>query len=599
MKKLISVILTLAMLLPTAAIAADDEIKVLLDGERIEFDVQPIIENDCTLVPIRAIAEKLGAEVEWKSPNVFMIKEREIVILSIGSKDMAIDTFSSGAQKVILDTPPIIVNDRTLIPLRAVSEAFDCDVQWDGKTNTVTIMTKKNETSKLREYQILNGRLKMSERNDWDVNEGFGGSDTWIELYKNNSSIKMTARELGCMTVGDFTADVNNLGYEMIGEITSQNEIEFACVFDEILDTVYRKKYLVKSNDNYLILIDFYSKLKDLSINDIDKEVRAVMESMKAGELRLDISAQSVQLDYLTINKPEGYFANLEYGTDFDGWKIKKVVSSEVQNAPSISIYYGYEPTYDEFYKGNKPYKTIKSEFIGNKIEWLLYKEDNYMQAIDKDGDLYYHLYAYAENAEQQKEFIDLISTIELNGAGQGAKPVIYLYPEQEQEINVKLNINGKFTFTYPEYNNGWSVKAKPDGTIISDEKEYSYLFWEAEMPNFKPDFKEGFVVKGSDSAEFLRKTLSEMGLTPKEYNEFIVYWAPKMQENEYNKIYFAKEEYKQAAKLEIIPEPDSVLRVFMVYEPATADTVLPKQEIKPFERKGFTVVEWGGYLKK
>ena len=116
-------------------------------------------------------------------------------------------------------------------------------------------------------------------------------------------------------------------------------------------------------------------------------------------------------------------------------------------------------------------------------------------------------------------------------------------------------------------------------------------------MPTFKPDFKEGFVVKGSDSAEFLRETLSQMGLTPKEYNEFIVYWAPKLQENEYNKIYFAEDDYTDKAKLEINPKPDSILRVFMVYEKADENTVLPKQEIKPFERKGFTVVEWGGYL--
>ena len=176
-------------------------------------------------------------------------------------------------------------------------------------------------------------------------------------------------------------------------------------------------------------------------------------------------------------------------------------------------------------------------------------------------------------------------------------KPVIYLYPEKEQEVNVKLDLDGKFTFTYPEYNNGWNVTAKPDGTIISDGKEYSYLFWEGLMPTFKPDFKEGFVVKGSESAEFLRETLSQMGLTPKEYNEFIVYWAPKLQENEYNKIYFAEDDYTDKAKLEINPKPDSILRVFMVYEKADENTVLPKQEIKPFERKGFTVVEWGGYL--
>lgn len=149
MKKLISVILTLAMLLPTAAIAADDEIKVLLDGERIEFDVQPIIENDCTLVPIRAIAEKLGAEVVWISPNVFMIKEKEIVMLSIGSKNMAIgsknmaiDVFAA----VSLDTPPIIVNNRTLVPLRAISEAFGSDVQWDGETCTVSIISNRTVT---------------------------------------------------------------------------------------------------------------------------------------------------------------------------------------------------------------------------------------------------------------------------------------------------------------------------------------------------------------------------------------------------------------------------------------------------------------------
>ena len=199
-------------------------------------------------------------------------------MLSIGSKDMSIDTFSDSAQKVILDTPPIIVNNRTLVPLRAISEAFGSDVQWDGETKTVIIATKKNEAPMLREYKILNGRLKMSEMNDWNVNEGFSGSDTRIELHKNNSYIMMTARELGCMTAGDLTADVNNLGYEMIGEITSQNDIEFVCIFDETSDTDYRKKYLVKSNDNYLILIDFNSELKDLSINDIEKEVRAKID---------------------------------------------------------------------------------------------------------------------------------------------------------------------------------------------------------------------------------------------------------------------------------------------------------------------------------
>lgn len=141
MKNLLSIILTLAMLLSTATVIAEnDEIKVILDDERIEFDVMPIIENDRTLVPMRAIAEALGAEVEWKSPRVVMrVGEKKTVGLVINSNEMSVDTGAAGAKKVILDVPAKIVNDRTLVPLRAVSEAFECTVDWDGDTRTVTI----------------------------------------------------------------------------------------------------------------------------------------------------------------------------------------------------------------------------------------------------------------------------------------------------------------------------------------------------------------------------------------------------------------------------------------------------------------------------
>lgn len=614
MKKLLSIMLAIAVLLSmmvNVSAWVAPVITVTIDGEALECEMPPLMENDRVLVPMRAIFEALGAEVEWNEKNQMIEAYINNTVASthltlhINSNIMSRTRFSHTAEpggagvpveRIELDVPSKIVYDRTFVPLRAVSEAFDCNVQWDGDTKTVTITSKKSETDMLSEYKILNGRLKVSVGNGWDVKEGFRGSDTWIGLYKNNSCINMSAYELGCITAGNLSDDVNNLGYELIGEVTAQNEIEFVCIGDETSDNTYKKNYLVKSSDNYLILIEFSGELKYLSADDIEEEVEAVMNSISAGGMKINTSARRIRLDYLSINLPEGYFADLEYGKDFDGWKIKKIVSSEVKNAPSISIYYGYEPSYNELYKSNKPYKTVKSEFIGNKIEWLLYKEDSYMQAIYQDGDLYYHLYAYAESAEQQQEFIKLVSEITENGTGKGAKPVIYLYPEYEQEVSAKLNLDGKFTFTYPEYNNGWTVTAKPDGTLIADGKEYSYLFWEGEMPNFKPDFKEGFVVKGSESTEFLRTTLEKMGLTPREYNEFIVYWAPKLQENEYNKIYFAQEEYEECAELDITPKPDSMLRVFMVYEKADKDTALSKQEIKPFERNGFTVIEWGGY---
>lgn len=175
-------------------------------------------------------------------------------------------------------------------------------------------------------------------------------------------------------------------------------------------------------------------------------------------------------------------------------------------------------------------------------------------------------------------------------------KPVIYLYPEEEQEVCVDIDLNGELTYTYPEYKDGWVVTAYPDGTIINKEdgRQYSYLFWEGKS-DIEYDMSEGFVVRGEDTAEFLQATLEKMGLTPKEYNEFIVYWAPQMENNPYNLIKFAADEYTDNAVLNISPQPDSMLRVFMVYKPLEQPVSVREQEITTFIRKGFCVVEWGG----
>ena len=175
------------------------------------------------------------------------------------------------------------------------------------------------------------------------------------------------------------------------------------------------------------------------------------------------------------------------------------------------------------------------------------------------------------------------------------AKPVIYLYPEQETTVSVSLDYAGTLTAMYPAYENGWTVTAEPDGTLYDEnENEYSYLFWEGEN-NTDYDFSKGFCVAGADTADFLREKLAEIGLTPREYNEFIVYWLPKMQDNPYNLISFQSEAYTDAAKLDIDPTPDSVLRVFMAWKPLGRPQTIEPQTFTPFARDGFTVVEWGG----
>ena len=175
------------------------------------------------------------------------------------------------------------------------------------------------------------------------------------------------------------------------------------------------------------------------------------------------------------------------------------------------------------------------------------------------------------------------------------AKPVIYLYPEQETTVSVSLDYAGTLTATYPAYENGWTVTAEPDGTLYDENgDEYSYLFWEGEDKT-DYDFSKGFCVAGADTADFLREKLAEIGLTPREYNEFIVYWLPKMQDNPYNLIAFQSEAYTDTAKLDIDPTPDSLLRVFMAWKPLHKAQSIEPQTFAPFARDGFTVVEWGG----
>lgn len=174
-------------------------------------------------------------------------------------------------------------------------------------------------------------------------------------------------------------------------------------------------------------------------------------------------------------------------------------------------------------------------------------------------------------------------------------KPVIYLYPEEEMEVSVKLELDGKLTCTYPSYQDEWKVKASPDGTLTDAKGQtYNYLYWEGET-YARYNLSKGFCVKGEDTAEFLETALAQLGLNRKEANEFIVYWLPLMQNNPYNIISFQADIYTDAAKLEVNPAPDTLIRVFMAWQASDTYVELEEQQLSAPKRIGFTVVEWGG----
>lgn len=174
-------------------------------------------------------------------------------------------------------------------------------------------------------------------------------------------------------------------------------------------------------------------------------------------------------------------------------------------------------------------------------------------------------------------------------------KPVIYLYPEQRQDVSVTLDLQGTLTCTYPAYREGWKVTAHPDGTLTDAQgQSYNYLYWEG-LLDTRYDLTTGFCVPGEETAQFLEWALERLGLNRREANEFIVYWLPLMEGNPYNLISFQTEAYQDAARLEVEPAPDTLIRVFMAWQASDCFTVLPAQELTAPQRKGFTVVEWGG----
>ena len=146
MKKVLSILMITIMLFSSMAVttsADNNEISVYLDGVKIEFDVKPQIINGRTMVPIRAIFEKMGAVVEWdgNTSSAICTKDDTVVKMTVNSMDMYINNQS---QK--MDIAPVVIDGRTLAPARYVAEAFGADVKWDQVNNSVIITSNKNST---------------------------------------------------------------------------------------------------------------------------------------------------------------------------------------------------------------------------------------------------------------------------------------------------------------------------------------------------------------------------------------------------------------------------------------------------------------------
>ena len=114
-----------------------DVISVFVNDERVYFDVNPMLINDRTMVPVRAIFETLGAIVTWdnNTQTAQGVLGDTVIKITIGNSYLL-----KNGKEIELDSPAVVISDRTLVPVRAIAESLDCKVEWYGETQVVEIL---------------------------------------------------------------------------------------------------------------------------------------------------------------------------------------------------------------------------------------------------------------------------------------------------------------------------------------------------------------------------------------------------------------------------------------------------------------------------
>ena len=179
-------------------------------------------------------------------------------------------------------------------------------------------------------------------------------------------------------------------------------------------------------------------------------------------------------------------------------------------------------------------------------------------------------------------------------------KPNIYIYTQEETQVNVEFDYPDLLTTTIPEYKNNWNVIAKGDGRLVDtlgNNEEYNYLFYESiAMPHFFQKDTGWLIVAGTREQQY-RDILTDYGFNETEIADFIEYWTEKLPQGvDYIMYPQNTETVNYVMPVNVTPEPDSMERIWFTFEEYNGQRCgIPT--ITPIERKDYAVVEWGGII--
>lgn len=389
-------------------------------------------------------------------------------------------------------------------------------------------------------------------------------SDDYLSFRTNDTAYLVSSKQEKIELSDKMDAYVNYNIYKIGNShiIALGNNIE-----DFIINKLYTyNKELFYGNENGEEKFSFYNGYIYINDNGIIKKYNTngnlISQSSKYNDLRIITNNYAIYYDNNTL-----YLENIDNAAE------KKDIAKNVDGYYIWSDYYTRE--------------LLDSLDEKNKTEGL-YVVIEYSGSKDANG--YYGIeYCYTKN----KEIVTYPITQEIGGR---AKPVLYLYPENDMKVNVSFGHPEYLTTTYPKYINSWNVYAKTNGDLLDENGKYYYaLYWD-EKRYHEVDFSEGFYVEKKDAINFLEDKLNIIGLNNRERNEFIMYWLPILERNEKNLVYFElTEERESTNKLIITPKPDSLLRLSIHIKKVNEKVDIKEEKLPIFKRVGFTAVEWGG----
>lgn len=288
------------------------------------------------------------------------------------------------------------------------------------------------------------------------------------------------------------------------------------------------------------------------------------------------------------------YFSSLDYTTDYDGCQ-QSPPANIANQTQSIDV----DKDLIEVAKSNagdvlydfksKDYKIFKDFWI-NKVQssGIGLSYDDYLNykpiLIWKDE---FGVYKVAFR-------VDFVNT-QCNG-----EPVIYLYPVKTTNVKVVLDKSIDLTESTPSYSSSWNVVANPNGSIAANNRTYPYLYWEGSSKQPESAISQAVIEKSKVPA-YIENQLKALNLNDKERKDFKTYWLPKLNSSEYYLLtFYSTNDLEKIIPLSVSPKPDTLIRVLMSYKELNKKINIKEfNNAKSVQRKGFTVVEWGGVLNQ